>query len=191
MMMAKVPRVDAPAASRPARRPLAASSFVRAGRARMPARMASTGSRSEREMVQTTYQALLDSYDQLLRDSGQYGRLRSNVAGALTFLLVSSHHALNSGTELSESQQEQVLQDLNSALAETPAFRNLSDAQRQDMFETAAIVGTYVLTMYRLGQDQGRPEHQRVARDVADLALEQMLGVRLSGLELTDGVRIR
>lgn len=194
MMMAHVPRASAPlepAAPAPRAYPLSSSGFARSAAARMPERMAAATPAADRAKVKETYRAMLDAYDQLLRDSNEYQRLHNNVAGALTFLVAASHYAHADGAVLSQPQQEAILRDFNAALAQTPAFARLSNAQKQELFETAAIAGAYVLTMHRLGTEQGRPEHVRVAREVADLALDQVLGTSLSRLSLRDGLRVR
>lgn len=192
MMMAQVPRASSALPSvAPSRQPLSATRFSRSPQARMPQAMATSAAAGDRSKVAEVYAAMLSAYDQLLRESGEDRRLGNNVAGAITFLLTASHYARNDGAQLSNAQQEAILQDLNAALAATPAFRALSNVQKQEMFETAAITGAYILTMYKLGTEQRKPEHVKTARDVADLAIDQMLGTSLSTLSLENGLRIR
>lgn len=193
MMMSRVPRTDSPPmqGAHPGKlAPLEATSFSRTNPPRMPQKMAAAVSKDARAEATQAYGAMLDSYDQLLRDSRQDKRLGNNVAGALTFLVTASHYAVRGGEELSDAQQEAILREFNQALALTPEFRLLADAQKQELFETAAISGAYILTMFRVGRDSRNAEQMKIAREVADLAVEQILGVPFQRLSLQHGLRV-
>lgn len=194
MMLGRLPRTGPAGAQMPGARPrapLAATDFERTGGSVMPARMAASGAPAQQAELRKTYEAILDAYLQLLKGSGELARLGSNVAGALTFLVTTAHYVHHGGAELSEAQQELILGDFNDALAQTPAFVQMSHRQRQELFETAGITGAYVLTMYRLGVEQRNPAHVKTAKEVADLAVEQVFGVARSRLALEQGVRVR
>lgn len=195
MMLGRLPPRSGPAGVQVPvarqRAPLAATDFERAGGSVMPARMAASGAPAQQAELRKTYEAILDAYLQLLKDSGELARLGSNVAGALTFLVTTAHYVHHAGAELSEAQQELILGDFNDALAQTPAFVQMSHRQRQELFETAGITGAYVLTMYRLGVEQRYPAHVKTAKEVADMAVEQVFGVARTRLALEQGVRVR
>lgn len=189
MMLSRLPsgQQATPSAQR---MPLSATSFARTRTPLMPQRMAGPADENRAQRLQA-YGAILASYDQLLKDSGEFARLGSNVAGAITYLLVSSHYVLSGGTELPTAQQELILQDLNDALAQTPAFASMSDAQKQELFETCAITGSYALTLYRTGVDQKNPSYVKEARNLASLGVEQILGVKPERVSLGQGLRLR
>lgn len=50
--------------------------------------------------------------------------------------------------------------------------------QKQELFETCAITGSYALTLYRTGVDQKNPGYLKEARNLASLGVEQILGVK-------------
>lgn len=172
--------------------PLSATNFRRSAKPIMPVRMAAGANVSAKERTQLveTYDALVASYDQLLKDNHQQARLGNNVAGALMFLIVSSHYVANDGAELSEKQQEAILRDFNYALNATSEFQKMTDENRQSLFEVCAITGSYVLTLYRTGVDKKDPAHIRTAKEVANLSAEQILGTSFSRVSLQDGVRL-
>lgn len=194
MMLSRLPSAGTPqahAAANPVQNaPLSATNFARSNVPVMPERMAGPHDKDRAQRLQI-YGAMLDAYDQLLKDSGESGRLRSNVAGALTFLLASSHYVRNNGSELSDAQQELILKDINNALAQTPAFQAMAARQKQELFETAAITGAYALTLYRVGNSERNKEYVGAARELADMAVEQIMGTPLTRLSLDNGLRLR
>lgn|GEM_PF-4677965 len=63
--------------------------------------------------------------------------------------------------------------------------------QKQELFETCAITGSYALTLYRTGVDQKNPGYLKEARNLASLGVEQILGVKPDRVSLGQGLRLR
>jgi hypothetical protein len=133
---------------------------------------------------------LLKGYEQLLEDNDEQ-RLRNNLAGAFNFLFMSSYYALKNGQELTEEQQESMLEQVNAAIAMGLKERRMSDREKQEMYESVVLSGTLILGLYNEGRDKGRPEQMKTARELARDLLGQMMGITLDKVHVSgDTVRI-
>lgn len=138
-------------ASNPA--PLSASSFRPVAWQLMPQPLASDPSLSpaEQQQLATLYSELLTTYHDWLIDEGEQ-RLENNVAGAMMYLMLTSQYVLNDGEELSQEEQEVVLQNFNEALASDTHFQELSAQGKQELYETLVISASLPMALYFEGQ---------------------------------------
>ena len=143
-----------------------------------------------REELEGALLELLKGYDQLLEDNDEQ-RLKNNLAGAFNFLFISSYYALKNGQELTEAQQESMLEQVNAAIAMGLKERRMSDREKQEMYESVVLSGTLILGLYNEGRDKGRPEQMKTARELAKELLGQMMGITLDKVRISgDTVRI-
>jgi hypothetical protein len=179
---------ELPAKEQPARVevPLKATSFKPSGKRTLPGKLSASAAPEQRQQTKQLYNALMDGFEQFLEDNGEQ-RLRNNVAGALTFLVISSHYVLTDGKELDEAQSEAVLKDLNEALAGAKAFRKLSARGKQELYESFGMTGSLIITLYKTGQEEGDAEHVKSARELASSMLAQVLGRPLGDIRFTQG----
>ena len=171
--------------------PLALTSFTPAGAPRIPARVAESAGGADaarRTELEAAFSALLQSYEDNLDAQGE-GRLHHNLAGAFNFLFAVAWYVAGDGAELSEAQQEDMLGQVNLALALGLRERPLDDREKQDAYEAAALAGMLALGLYNEGRDLGRPgqvaEAQALARDL----LDGMMGIGLDRVRL-EGDRV-
>jgi hypothetical protein len=92
---------------------------------------------------------------------------------------MTSYYALKNGQELTEAQQESMLEQVNAAIAMGLKERRMSDREKQEMYESVVLSGTLILGLYNEGRDKGRPEQMKTARELAKDLLGQMMGITL------------
>jgi hypothetical protein len=173
------PQSDATVA--PEKLPLSVSSFRPVSAPVMHKRVVASLQDLDEEQRQELEGALLEllkGYDQLLEDNDEQ-RLKNNLAGAFNFLFMTSYYALKNGQELTEAQQESMLEQVNAAIAMGLKERRMSDREKQEMYESVVLSGTLILGLYNEGRDKGRPEQMKTARELAKDLLGQMMGITL------------
>jgi hypothetical protein len=170
------------------RAPLAASAFRPSGSRLMPAKLADVVARTtpgaDRAQLHQLFTGLLASYDDLLvREKEQ--RLANNLAGAIRFLIMVCNYALKDGAELSEEQQEGLLQDLNSTIAAGMKQTPMTDRQKQEMYETTVIAAGFILALYQQGQENQDPEMIHQSKELARTLPSELLGISLDEVQFT------
>ncbi|MCG6135596.1 MAG: hypothetical protein MET45_13180, partial [Nostoc sp. LLA-1] len=94
--------------------------------------------------------------------------LSSRMAGTLFFRKsLTSRYVLSNGEELSEAQQEELLQNLNAALAEDTFFISRNAKAKQEMYETLIISASLPLVLYTQGQETGDSSLIKQAKEMA------------------------
>jgi hypothetical protein len=156
--------------------PLSASNFRPVARQLMPQQLASDPSLSPTDQQQLTalYSELLANYHHWLVEEGEQ-RLQHNVAGAMTYLLLTSHYVLNDGEELSQTEQEVILQNFNEALAADAHFQFLSAQGKQELYETLVISAALPLALYFQGQEDSDLSLITQAQTMAEATLIAIL----------------
>ncbi len=157
--------------------PLSASAFRPVAPQLMPRQLAADPAFSpvERQEVEQLYGTLLSFYHDWLVEEGEQ-RLHHNVAGAMTYLLLSSHYVLNDGEEISESDRTAILHNFNDALASDAQFQRLSAQGRQELYETLVISAVLPLALYIEGYDLGDDDLVAQAQQMAADTLIAILG---------------
>ncbi|MFQ4137742.1 DUF6683 family protein [Nodosilinea sp. PGN35] len=165
---------SAPAPAAPA--PLSASAFRPVAAQLMPRRLAADPALSptEQQQMAALYSDLLTFYHDWLGQEGEQ-RLQNNVAGAMTYLLLTSHYMLNDGEELSEADQDAILQNFNEALANDAHFQTLSAQAKQELYETLVISAALPLALFFEGHEVGDPDSVAEAQAMVEAVLTAIL----------------
>lgn len=170
--------------------PLAVSAFKPAKGRVLPARMAAALpglDAAQKKEIESLYVQLLDSYDSLLDENGET-RLKNNVAGAVMYALMVSHYVL-SGEELSEKQQDGLLDSVNRALSTIPAFKTMTDARKQELYEALILNANMALALQEEGAED--PDSAADAQELAANLFAQVLGRDHSKVQFTaTGLRL-
>jgi hypothetical protein len=156
--------------------PLSASAFRSVGGPIMPQRLASDPALSptaQRELT-ALYSSLLAFYQDWLLQQGDQ-RLHNNVAGAMMYLLLTSHYLLNGGEAMSPTDQEAMLYSLNDALAGDLAFQSLGPQEKQELYETLVISAALPLALYFEGHETGDPDLVSQAQQMIESVLISVL----------------
>ncbi|NMF82024.1 DUF6683 family protein [Nodosilinea sp. P-1105] len=156
--------------------PLGASSFRPVARQLMPQQLAGdpTLSPTDQQQLANLYAELLANYHHWLVEEGEQ-RLQHNVAGAMMYLLLTSHYVLNDGEELSQVEQDVILQNFNNALASDAHFQFLSARGKQELYETIVISAALPLALYFQGQADDDPSLITQAQAMAEATLIAIL----------------
>jgi hypothetical protein len=163
------PALLAPGAHRPRAR---AGATVIAGRApRIPAALAGADATKQR-----MYAALLGAFEQ----AADKNHVRDDVAAAVAMYLVGAYAAYH-GTPISEAAYSAVVAQMRDVLAAAPAFQRASLADKQDLYESTAILGG--MMAYAQAQPEG---DGAAARAAAKGYLESFLHVAVDAIAIDD-----
>jgi hypothetical protein len=144
----------------------------------------------QRQSLEAALLRLLKGYEQLLDQHDEH-RLKNNLAGAFNFLFAHAWYVLKDGQSLTDAQRENMLEQLNNAIAMGLNERRLSDRDKQELYEAAVLSGSVILGLYNEGKDLGRPELVKTARELARELLLQMMGITFEKVRvIDDAVRV-
>lgn len=126
---------------------------------------------------------MLDDYRQLLRDR----QIAPNdVARAASFTIAASYEVLN-GRTLGAAEFDALRAQMTRVVATDPDFARMSDRQKQELYETYAIVGMHMIQASAMATREG--DHPRLAevRRLASIQLEETFGRPPSRIAFTLG----
>lgn len=168
-------------------KPAAATSVTVGARSDVPAQMAAALPAEARADAQRTYQLMLDKHPQLMR---QLGVPPYDVASAMATFVAGVYIAYRD-VDFPDRHFQPLYRQLHDIVAAQPAFSRASDAQRRDMYERLAILGTFLaLTRDALKQ---RPDAQVSARLKAAARdyLQQFMQIDAERIQITEqGLRL-
>lgn len=143
---------DSGAESAPTRRRARAevSTLIRLGTPRMPARMAQNYSSAYRDKARRVFGNMLTGYGQVAR---QLGVPENDVAGAVAAFIAGSWMAYHD-RDVADADFPVLVAQMREVLQKTPDFVDASLAEKQDLYEQLAILGTTMaLTRAQLKQE--------------------------------------
>jgi hypothetical protein len=143
--------------------------------------LASSYPPAQRARVEELFKELLSGYHKI---ESQFGIPRNDVGGAVAAFLAGSYMAYRD-VDLPDQNFLALVNQMRLVLASNGEFARTSDAEKQELYEQMAILGTYMaLTRDALKQ---RPD-ARVARNMQRAAkryLEQLLKTDADRVQLT------
>lgn len=166
--------------------PLSMTTFNKAAPPSMHKRMVANIkgiTEDNRQQLEEVFLKLLKEYDRLLDENNEQ-RLRNNLAGAFNFLFTVSYYSLKNGRELTEAQQNNMLEQINVAVAMGLKEQPLSDRDKQDMYEATVISGMLILSLYNEGQE-GQPESLKISQSLARDLLSESMGITIDRVKVS------
>lgn len=143
---------------------------------------------AERKELEKFYAGLLEDYRRILRGKGVP---ENDVARAASFAVVVSHDVYNE-RDLTQAQTEGLRRQMREIFAEDAEFQRMPDRARQELYESYAIIGMLISSLY---DGSVRGNHQKGIEQMRSLArtqLEETFGVPVERLAFTDdGVKYR
>ncbi|MGE4322275.1 MAG: DUF6683 family protein [Sphingobium sp.] len=115
-----------------------APTTIRLAARRMPARMAQAYPAADRAKAERAFDRMLTGYDQVSR---QLGVPRNDVAGAVAAFIAGSWMAYHD-RDVADADFPALVAQMRDILRSTPDFVNASAANKQDLHEQLAILGT-------------------------------------------------
>lgn len=148
-----------------------------------PQKLAAKASTPElRQKMQEFFADGLSNYEDLLRKQGLPTK---DVVRATSFFIASAYQVA-SGNKLERSQVEAVRDDVRNALLDNEAFQKMSDREKQETYETMAIMGDFVMTGHTIGKQQNSEKIQKAFREMAKDQLERLLDTKINNIKITD-----
>jgi hypothetical protein len=140
---------------------------------------------SERDDLARVAHGLLQAYRGSLKPNG--GR-ENDLAHVLGYFLRTNYLVYNNGKgELTREQADGLVEILRAFIVEYPAFKTMSDREKQEHYETFAILGTYVISAYEAARKRNDAGLLPSLRSMARAHIEEILGPLESIALTSDG----
>lgn len=136
----------------------------------------------DRQELEQLFMKCLNLYEDKARSNG--GEVH-DVARAMTYF-VNINYATVKGVPLSESQFNAMRDEVRTGLLNDDKFQAMSAREKQKMYETMAVMASYVMIGYSDSETKGDAKGLQLFREIAKENLEKLLGVPLSRVRFTD-----
>lgn len=144
-----------------------------------PQQLAAKAGKDAKE-IERYYAELLEQYKEL----SQLKKLPENdVARAASFAVIVSHDVYSASGDLSERQIEALREQMREVIAGDAEFQQLSDRQKQELYEGYAILGMYLSGAKALKTDN--PALTAELRRMAQTFLEETFNAPVDQLVFT------
>jgi hypothetical protein len=174
------PRWDAGAV--PADRPARSTTFAKtASGSTAPAKLAENYPAERRADAQRLFTELLRSYGDIER---RFGVPRNDVAGAVAAFLAGGWMAYNNADFPDENFKPLVAQ-MRGVLAGNAEFAAASDAEKQELYERMAILGTFMATTQMALKERPNAQVAANVKAAAKAYLEQFLKADAQQVQIT------
>ena len=148
-----------------------------------PARaLASAYPPDQRARVEGLFKELLSGYHKL---ESQFGIPRNDVGGAVAAFLVGSYVAYRD-VDVPDQNFLRLVNQMRQVLASNADFARASDAEKQDIYEQMAILGTYMALTRMALKQQPDAQVERNLQRAAKGYLEQFLKTDADRVQLTE-----
>lgn len=135
----------------------------------------------ERQEVAQNLTRWLQDYTQLLRKNN---KPENDVARATAFL-IANNYQVYSGKKISQPQFDALVANIRTTLGQDRQFLAASDRTKQQIYEEAAIMGTYVLVAQEIAQQNKDSQSVAQLRDIAKRVVESFFEVPIEKVRLT------
>lgn len=158
-------------------RPVAASIY--------PHQMAAqvTQNNAERRELETFLMDCLRNYEANMRRQRQPVK---DVARAVSYFIGISYNVYSPHSTLTPSQGDALRAEIKETLEQDERFQSLSNRERQEMYETMAVMAEYVAISADVAAQKGNKQLGDMAREMAKSNLESLFGVPASQIRITD-----
>lgn len=144
---------------------------------------------AHREEAERFFAGLLNTYRDILREKGAP---ENDVARAASFAVANSYSVYHDGRFLTSRQLEGLREQMHEVFAEDSQFQHLTDREKQELYESYAIIGMYVSAIYDSAVRDGDQKVIVQIRELARKHLEETFGRSVNQLNFTDdGVEYR
>jgi hypothetical protein len=158
-------------------RPVAASIYPQ-----QLAREAATNE-AERKEMEAVFAMCLRNYEANMRRQGQPVK---DVARAVSYFIGVNYNVLHGGGTVTPAQGVALRAGITDALGEDESFRRLSDQEKQQIYETMAVLAEFVALNISVADERGNKELAEATRSMARDNLEKLLGTSAASIRITD-----
>ncbi|HEY0078962.1 MAG TPA: DUF6683 family protein [Pyrinomonadaceae bacterium] len=138
---------------------------------------------SERRELQAFFTQCLQNYEANMRRQGQPVK---DVARALSYLIGVSYNVYHGGNVLTPEQGAALRAEVREALASDADFLRMPDREKQQMYESLAVMAEYVAFGADVAAQKGNRELAEMAREMAKDNLEKVLGTSVDKIRVSD-----
>ena len=144
---------------------------------------------TDKKQTEDFYASLLGSYRDLVREKGAP---ENDVARAASFAVSVSYSIYNDGRFLTPQQIDGLRAQMREVFSEDEEFQRLSDRDKQELYESYAIIGMYISSVYDGARKANHQKGIAQMRHLAQTQLEETFGVPVGQLDFTDdGVKYK
>lgn len=169
--------VNSSSASATAFRPVAASIY--------PQQLAreAASNEAERKEMEAVFAMCLRNYEANMRRQNQPVK---DVARAVSYFIGVNYNVLHGGGTVTPAQGVALRADIQAALGEDESFRRLSDREKQQMYETMAVLAEFVALNISVADERGNKQLAEATRSMAGDNLEKLLGASAASIRITE-----
>lgn len=156
----------------------------------MPEKMAekmSANDKTNKLKYQRTFQQFLDGYHKRLKEKNGAA---NDLPRAIAFFIYSSY-TVASGKQITNEQATAGREQLRKAILEDDEFQRLSDREKQERYESAIILGEFVMFYNFISeQDKDKSLKDKIQK-MAQQNLENFFGTSYKNVKITnDGIEL-
>ncbi len=119
-------------------------------------------------------QAFVESFSAYQKIEAQFGLPRNDIAGAVAAFIAGNYMAYND-VDFPDENFRPLVDQMRGVLANNPVFAGTSSADKRQVYEQMAMVGTFMATARIAFKRNPNPQAERHFRDTARANLEQIL----------------
>jgi hypothetical protein len=160
----------------------AATKFSPAGKSLLLPAMVNSmvNDREQQKALLEVFEQGLKAYEKEAASSG----FQNDVAGAMVFLIGACYYVFNNGLEPNSDGTEIIARALQQNL-DTPAFRQIADADKQKFYELMVGLGTYLGLAYQQAVADNDAAQAETLKDAAADALKGFLKLDPATVRIT------
>jgi hypothetical protein len=138
---------------------------------------------SDRREMQAFFTQCLQNYEANMRRQRQPVK---DVARALSYLIGVSYNVYHGGNVLTAGQGAALRAEVRDALGSDADFQRMSDREKQQIYESLAVMAEYVAFGADVAAQKGNRELAEMAREMAKDNLEKLLGTSVNNIRVSD-----
>jgi hypothetical protein len=140
------------------------------------------GTPEEQKRLEAMFSEALEHYRDRLK---QAGLPANDVARAAAYLVTAGYYAANDGVSLDDAQLDGLRKHLREFFSTDETFQQLSDRERQELFEDYGITATWIDAGYNIVKQAGDKEGMRQWRQMGRQNFTAVLGAPPESVVIT------
>jgi hypothetical protein len=140
-------------------------------------------SEAERKEMEAVFAMCLQNYEANMRRQNQPVK---DVARAVSYFIGVNYNVLHGGNTVTPAQGAALRAGITGALGEDEIVRRLSDREKQQIYETMAVLAEFVALNMSVADERGNKQLAEATRSMAKDNLEKLLGASAASIRITD-----
>jgi hypothetical protein len=140
-------------------------------------------SEAERREMEAVFAMCLQNYEANMRRQNQPVK---DVARAVSYFIGVNYNVLHGGGTVTPAQGSALRAGIKDALGADESFRRLSDREKQQIYETMAVLAEFVALNMSVADERGNKQLAEATRSMAKDNLERLFGASAASIRITD-----